>query len=117
MTVTPRVCSGDACRQICRRDYSALRWWLDFSGNRRVPLQRLMSPRFVVVATILEQNLVQVLFVQNDHVVQALSPDRTDNPFDIWVLPGTMGRDHDFLNAHALDSAAEHVAVHAVTIT
>ncbi len=34
------------------------------------------------------KDAAQVLLGQNDHVVQATAPSRSDHPIDVWVLPG-----------------------------
>lgn len=55
-------------------------------------------------------------FVDNDHVVEAFAPNRADDSFDVWGLPGrARGRD-DFLDAHVLDAIAEGLSVDPVAI-
>ena len=55
--------------------------------------------------------------VQHDHVIQALAPDRTDQAFDVWILPGRSRRRDDFFGTHVLDATLEGVAVDPVAIT
>ena len=55
--------------------------------------------------------------VQHDHVIQALAPDRTDQAFDVWILPGRSRCRDDFFEAHALDATLEAVAVDSIANT
>ena len=45
--------------------------------DRRVPLQLPMCPRLRAMLKTLRQKLLEVLFVQNDHVIQAVPPQLT----------------------------------------
>ena len=47
-----------------------------------------MRPRSLVVRDIGAEQSSQVLFVEDDDVVETLASDRPDDPFDIGVLPG-----------------------------
>lgn len=55
-------------------DAAAL-WRIDLPRPRRIILQRLMSPRGVVVVEVVGQDSRQVLFIQDDDVVEALASD------------------------------------------
>jgi hypothetical protein len=55
--------------------------------------------------------------VENDHVIETLSPDRADQALDVRILPGARWRGDDFSNAHACDSTLENIAVDAVAIS
>jgi hypothetical protein len=56
--------------------------------ERRVLVQRSMSPRLIIVGSIRAYDSAQVRFTEYDHVVQALPADRADEPLDICILPG-----------------------------
>ena len=56
--------------------------------ERRVLVQGPMGPRLIIVGGICAQNPAQVGFTEYDHVVQALAPDRANEPFNVRVLPG-----------------------------
>jgi len=51
-----------------------------------------MGPGTMVVTEIRSQGSLQMLRVQDDEVVQAVSSYRADQSFDVGVLPGTPGR-------------------------
>ena len=53
---------------------------------------------------------------QDEDMVQTLAPDRADEPFRERILPRTVGRGEDFIDAHALHSVPERRAVDAVAI-
>src|SRR5215472_9987858 len=55
-------------------------------------------------------------FPQHDHMIQAVTPDRSDQPLHVGSLPGTGGRGEDFLDAHASDSLLELTPIELVTI-
>ena len=63
------------------------------------------------------QDSSQVPLSQHDHMIQALSADRANQPLHIGVLPGTLeGRDH-LLDAHGADPLAELLAVDLIMIS
>ena len=48
---------------------------LHFSPNRRIPINGEMCAGLVVVLMVLCQNPVEMPFVKNDHVIEALPTD------------------------------------------
>ena len=59
-----------------------------------------MSPQLIVVGSILQP--AQVSFTQDDHVIDALAPDRADQPFSKPILPGR-SRNRLVTNPHGRD--------------
>ena len=57
-----------------------------------------------------------MVFVQNDHLIQAFSPNRADNPFGIRVLPRRTIRCNDFLNSHVLDPPAKDLTIDGIPV-
>src|SRR5215472_16664915 len=55
-------------------------------------------------------------FPQHDHMIQAVTPERSDQPLHVGSLPWTCGRGEDFLDAHASDSLLELTPIDLVTI-
>jgi hypothetical protein len=55
--------------------------------DRRILSQGTMSSRRVVIARIGFYDPTQVLLTQCDHMVDALTPDRADQPFYEAILP------------------------------
>ena len=96
----------------------------DLSGGRstgrsviwRVLLETEVRPTPMVVLNVGRQDAPEMLLVEDDHVIEALSSDRADQSLDVWILPRTRGRANDFGDAHASQSALEDVAVDAVSI-
>ena len=56
-------------------------------------------------------------FVEDDDVIEALAANRSDNAFNIRILPGTRRRGDDFGDAHAGHSALERVSVDAIAVS
>src|SRR5260370_39755059 len=54
---------------------------------------------------------------EDDHVVETLAADRSDQSLDEGVLPGRARRAQDFLDAHACEPVAEGVAVDSIAIS
>ena len=59
---------------------------LDGAVDRRILVERPMSPQLIIVSSILRQNPAQMRLAQYDHMVDALAPDRSDQPFGNAIL-------------------------------
>ena len=70
----------------------------------------------MVIREVFCEDSLQVVFVQDDHVVQTLSTDRAYDPLDEWILPWTSVGRYDLFDAHVLDAATERLAVDRVPI-
>jgi hypothetical protein len=57
-----------------------------------------------------------MMFVKNDNMRQALSPNRTDDPLNVRILPGRARRNHDFFYTHVLNPLSEKPTVNGITI-
>jgi hypothetical protein len=55
-------------------------------------------------------------FSQHDHMIQAVTPDGSDQSHPRRPLPWTCRRKEDFLSAHALDSLVEFVPIDLVPV-
>ena len=53
---------------------------------------------------------------QDDHVIEALAPDRTDEALDVRILPGRPGSDEHFGDPESGQPASEAIAVDGITI-
>src|SRR5215813_7231963 len=76
-----------------------------------------MRPRSMVILEVGFQDLAQKLFAEHNHVIQALAPDRANEPFHEWILPRTLCRRDDFLNSHPAHSLTKLLAVNLVPIS
>ena len=75
-------------RQFCR------------PGNWTVLSERVMSAAAIVVFRICFKDAPQMAFANNDHMIQAFSPDRPNYTFDIDVLPWRLLGNDVLTNAH-----------------
>ncbi len=55
---------------------------------RALLVQGKMSSRGVVIGAVGAKHPTQMLFVENDQVVEAVSANRSDQPLDVGILPG-----------------------------
>jgi hypothetical protein len=63
---------------------------LDGSTQRDVLAQSEVRPSLIVIETVRLQHLSQMLFAKDQEMIQAFSPKRADQTFDIWILPGCL---------------------------
>ena len=89
---------------------------MDVARTWAVLAECLMRAHRVVVARVALQEPTQMPFTEHDHLLEALAPDRADEPLRERVLPGARGRRQDFADPHAPDSLPKHVTVDAVAI-
>ena len=95
----------------------SLRRRFDRARNGRVPFQRQMRARFVVVDSVTRQDSPQVMLTEDDEVVGALSPDGADHPFAVWILPWRSRSCDDFLDSHVPHAMTEERAIDGVAIS
>ena len=62
-------------------------WPFDGPPVGRVLVEREMRSGAVIVREVHGQDATQVAFAQNDDMIEALTPDRTDEPFHERILP------------------------------
>ena len=60
---------------------------LHSSGLRRIPSQRQMAARAMVVVEVAAQYAAEMSLVENDHMVQAFLPNRSDQALNVRRLP------------------------------
>src|SRR5712672_1656959 len=87
------------------------------TGNRRILVQRPMCSDGIVVMGVRFQNATQMRLAQDNHMIDALAPGRTDRPFAISVLPRRSRRGWPIPNAHRPKAADEDVTVDGVAVT
>ena len=89
---------------------------LNWSAVGCILLEREVSARPVIVREVAGQRAAQVQFAEDKDVIQALAPDRADDPLREGVLPRTVRRRQNFTDANALHALAERGAVDRVAI-
>jgi hypothetical protein len=70
----------------------------------------------VIVAKVRTKGPPQVRLVQDDHVIQALSPYRPDHTLHVRRLPKRSRCDHHLINPHGADATDEVVPVDPISI-
>ena len=89
---------------------------LDRPGIWRILFQGQMTSRIEVVADVSFQRPSQMPLSKNDHVIETLSANATDEPFRKWILPWTSCCGEHLVNAHSLNPVPEMATVNSVTV-
>src|ERR1700757_5201720 len=76
-----------------------------------------MRSHAIVIVRIAFQNPAQMFLAQNDDMVQALAPDRSDQPFGKAVLPGGGRCNRLVPDAHGTQSACDDGAVDPIAVS
>jgi hypothetical protein len=63
------------------------------------------------------QDATQVPLIEHVHVVQAVSPDGIDQPFDVWILPGRPRGGQHFFDAEVADTPLKVLAIDPVPVS
>jgi len=71
---------------------------LNRAMERGVLVQRSMGPRLIIVGSVRTYDSAQVRLTEYDHVVQAFSADRANEPLNVSVLPGWSERNRSIPN-------------------
>jgi hypothetical protein len=71
----------------------------------------------MIVGTVGFQLPLQMPFIYNDNVIQALSPYGPDNSLDIRVLPRRARGCKHFFDAETFHSMSESITIDAVPVT
>ncbi len=75
-----------------------------------------MCSGFIVIRDVVGKNSSQMVFAEDDDVVQTLSSNAAVESFRIRILPGTMWCREDFFDAHVLDPPSKPIAIDLVTV-
>ncbi len=79
-------------------------------------LEAEMRATAMVVAEVRRQDVPQVRGIQDDHVIEALATNGSDEPFNERVLPGTSWTGDDLDDRHARNASLERAAVNTVSV-
>src|SRR4029453_17784377 len=80
---------------------------LNRARNRRILVQRSMRSDEIVIVGIGSLDSAQMRLAQDNDVVHALTPDRSDQPFGKAVLPGRGWCGRFVPNTHGAQSAGD----------
>ena len=75
-----------------------------------------MGPRLIIVGGICSKTPAKVRFSEYDHVVEALPPDRANEPLNVSVLPGRSERNRPISDSHGAQTLHEDWPVRGVPI-
>src|SRR5208282_3285664 len=76
-----------------------------------------MRPDLVVIGSIVLQNPTQLRFVEHDQVIEAFAPNRSDEPFDVAILPWRAGRGRMIADLHCPNAMRVGWAESPVAVT
>src|SRR5262245_62571747 len=88
-------------------------------GSRlgRVLRERYMGSGSMIILAVAFQNPAEMIFIDHDHMVEALSPEASNHPLNERILPGTPGRRDHFFDPHPLYPPAKLFPVNLVAIS
>ena len=89
---------------------------LDRATSRQILAQRQMGPPLIVIGEIRGQNPPKMPRTKDENVIQAVTPQRSNQPFSIWVLPGRPGRCWSISDPHRPNPAREDRPVGAIIV-
>jgi len=90
---------------------------LDNATERRVLAQRSVSSEFFVIVGIPGQDPAQVRFAQDHDMIQAVSSDRADEPFDMSILPGRARRRWSIPDPHGRKTSRYGMAIGGISVS
>src|SRR5579864_4248320 len=75
-----------------------------------------MRSRSVIVIQIRTKDTTQGRFVEHEHMVQALAPNRTNDALDVGPLPGGSRGTQHFLDTHVSHLSPEGIAEDSIAV-
>src|SRR5258708_14824906 len=78
--------------------------------------ERNMGPNLIIIGRVFREDSPKVLSVEHQQMVGALAPDRSDQAFNISVLPRGTERRGSVPDPHRSYMSFEHSAQHSVVV-
>src|SRR5687767_10668282 len=75
-----------------------------------------MSSCPMIISAVTFHHPVEMIFIDQDHMVEALSPDTSNHPLHKRILPGTLGRRDHFFDPHPFYPLAKLFPVNLVAV-
>src|SRR5215468_1727061 len=75
-----------------------------------------MRSRVVIIVQVIAQGSAQVIFTDDDQMIETLSANRADDAFRVWILEGRSRRCDHFFNLHSLYSQSKFCPVDLISI-
>src|SRR5262245_66539172 len=88
----------------------------DLSRSRRVPLQCLMRSGVVIIIDVIPQGPAQVIFTDDDQMIETLSADRANYAFGVRILERRSRRRGDLFDLHPCRSTAKLFSIDLISI-
>ena len=84
--------------------------------ERGVLAEREMGAGTIVIVSVSPENPTKMRFGQDYDMVQAFSPDRADEPFNVSVLPGRARRSWSVPDAHGSKTPRYGMAIRSLSL-
>src|SRR3979490_1779277 len=78
------------------------------SALRTILGEREMRSRLVVIVKVRRQHAAQMMLIEDDDVIQTFTADRTNDAFDVAVLPRRARRSNNLLDTHHTNAIAKN---------
>src|SRR5215475_9214586 len=75
-----------------------------------------MRARVVIIVEVISQGTAEVIFADDDQMIETLSANRADYAFGVWILEGRSRRGDHFFNLHSLYSQSKFCPVNLISI-
>src|SRR5690348_18316749 len=85
--------------------------------ERSILVERKVRAHPIVVSRVIGQQMPEVPFPQHHDMVEAFASDRTDQPFNMTILPRRGWRDRPVANAHGSQPPDDRGAIRGVAVT
>ena len=76
-----------------------------------------MGSRAVIVGNVSGERALEMRRIEDDHVIETLATNGSDQALDIGILPRARGARNDLADAQPGDATAEEVAIDRVAIS
>ena len=76
-----------------------------------------MRARVVIIVEVISQGSVQVIFTDDDQMIETLSANRANYEFGVWILERRMWRGDHFLNLHPIHPASKLFSIDRISIS
>ena len=90
---------------------------LNRSPDWRVLAERQVSPGPFIVVEVGLQDAAKTGFIEDDHMIPTLTPNRADQALDVGILPGRLRRSENFSNAQSIRRFTKLLSVASIPIT
>jgi hypothetical protein len=75
-----------------------------------------MRARVVIIVEVISQGSAQVIFADDDQMIQTLPANRADYAFGVWILEWRSRRGDYFFNLHSLYSQSKFFPITLISI-